>query len=105
MNNIFRFSAGELAIGILKTSEGVSLHSLRDKAKGKRLLSTDCALFTFMGERLCDSEKVIVSSDKDWGAASVIRTENGFTIVLSGNKVIPNVTVTLTAICVGNSIE
>ena len=105
MNNIFRFSAGELAFGILKTNEGISLHSLRDKAKGKRLLSVDSALFTFMGERLSDSEKVIISSDKDWSSASVIKTENGVTIILSGNKVIPNVTVTLTAIFVGNSVE
>ena len=105
MNGIFRFSAGELVVSFLKTSEGISLHSLRDKAKGKRLLSTDGAIFTFMGERLSDSEKVIVSSDKGWSSVSVIKTDEGAVIVLSGNKVIPGVTVTLTAVCVGSSIE
>lgn len=105
MNSIFRFSAGELAISILKTSEGVSLRSLRDKAKNKRLLSKETSLFSFLAERLINDESVVVGSDKGWGSVSTVRTDNGAIITLSGNEAIPNVTVTLTATCVGNSVE
>ncbi len=105
MNSIFRFSAGYLALAIEKTGDGVRLYSIRDKENKKNLLTHACTLFRLYAENLSDGSWVTLTSHKDWKQVETLKTEEGAIIILSGNKKIPGISVTLTAVCTHNRIE
>lgn len=105
MNSIFRFSAGYLALAIEKTGDGVRLYSIRDKENKKNLLTHACTLFRLYAENLSDGSWVTLTSHKDWKQVETLKTEEGAVIILSGNKKIPGISVTLTAVCTHNRIE
>ena len=42
MKELFRFSAGYLAVAIEKTGDGIRLYSIRDKENKKNLLTQAC---------------------------------------------------------------
>ena len=105
MNGIFRFAAGELGVAIEKQKGGVRLYSLRDKKNKKNYLTHSAPLFRLTAERLSDSHFITIPSDEGWADAECIATNEGAVIVLSGNAMLPNVTVTLTAVCRENAVE
>ena len=105
MKELFRFSAGYLAVAIEKTGDGIRLYSIRDKENKKNLLTQACPLFRLYAENLEDGTWVTLSSHTGWKQADTFKTEEGAVIVLSGNRELPGITVTLTAVCTHNCIE
>lgn len=103
-NIIYRLTAGELSVGLEKGKGGISLYSIRDKKLKKNLLTHAKPLFTLTARAVESDDKITIRSDQSWAQAEVINNREGAVIILSGNKELPGVTVTLTALCEHNRI-
>lgn len=103
-NTIFRISAGELSVAIEKAKGGISLYSIRDKKQKKNLLTKAKPLFSLTARAVVSDDKITVTSSEGWANSEVISSKESTTVILSGNKLLPMVTVTITAVCEQNRI-
>lgn len=101
---VTRINAGELSVTIEKSKGGVSLYSIRDKKQKKNLLTNARPLFTLTARAVASDEKITVKSTEGWADSAVTAGKDSTTIILSGNKKLPYVTVTVTAVCEHNRI-
>lgn len=104
-DNIFRLRAGELSAAVEKVKGGIRLYSIRDKKQKKTLLTRAKPLFSLTARAVSSDEKIIVNSAEGWAGSEIVSGKEGMTIVLYGNKSLPNVTVTITAACEQNRIS
>lgn len=86
------FTGGGLAYGMRLTSNGVTACSLKDLKTKKALFCGERPLFYLTARNIETGEELTVSSECGWGFADI----NKFGVTLSGNDLLPDVTVNIT---------
>ncbi len=91
-------SAGDLSVTFKICEGGAVISGIRDEKTGASLLSYDASIFTLTVRAIETDDETSVTSNDSWEEASFVQTPSGAMLVLSGNKKLPMVTVTLNAV-------
>ncbi len=90
--------AGDLRAVLAFRPDGVLLHGLTDAKSNRKFLHTGSVLFTLCARKLDDLQMLTVDSASGWQTADAVSAGNVHTVTLSGHRLLPGVTVVLTAV-------
>lgn len=88
--------AGELAVTLSVSGEGISLHSVTDRRSGRRFLRKDAPLLTLTARKVGLEEFLTVSSENGWKTAAVAAAGCVHTLTLADHRELPGISVILT---------
>jgi hypothetical protein len=85
--NVAVFTSGELAVGVLRSADGIKINSLIDRRTRHELLaSNNPPFFDILLRSVRDKREIHITADTGWGKAEVEKKRSGFVLRWSDSR-------------------